>query len=1057
MTRQNTLIYFGKKKAGYLMRFFVLMMLFISSFLFAQSEKNTEFRAVWVITWNHISRNNSVSQNKALVRTILDNVKKANMNAVLWQVRQNGTAYYVSSYEPWGSYAGSKYPGYDHFAYAVEEAHKRGIEIHAWFNVFKAASTAAGTPASENPEWICRNQSGTPMINAGDYSQQICLSPGLDTVRAYTIDVAMEIIRNYDIDGLHLDYVRWNEYPVATKMQKETASLSAEMREMDGVYIDYDEGELEKIQANRFLYDIEHPYNQGVPSSFANWEDWWRNSVTEFVKVLQDSIKSIRPWVKLSAAALGKYNWSGWQGYGSVYQDAALWFNEGYVDQLTPMHYHWTTADGFFGMLSGDCPYACWYSNIIEGINAGQLFSVGPGSYKFAENAVWDNHPSVVNKCRTIPWVDGFQFFAYGTWRDKNYWKEAADIFFTKKTKIRATKTILDTIPDSPTITLNQLDSLNYNVSVTPPVSIAENQWFAVYRSEDSDVDPDADKILYIHFGQDQFDYVDSVTGLQDYNGTYHYAATLLDRYWNESHNSNIFETDSILSFAPIVSTSYPAESDSISINDALVFTFSKTMDVSSFDGAISTIPYIKFKTPQWRFDHKKLTLTPETYLPKNTEFMFKIDSTVTDVNDIMLDGDDNGHAGDSYILNFKTKAADNVGPIVVYTHPEHEDSLDIEDAITVVFNELINPETITEQSVEIYTSAENLAIVTQIIEIDNKSVLNIRPAEQPRTDVTYSLLLRELIKDAVGNPMNSYVLVRFNYKKSWISMLDLMDDFTLETNWKQPNYSVSTTGIILAGTNWGYTTDISLVNTSPSKSAYLKYEWDLNSDSHLLRQVLPADASQNRVFDTTLVLQTYIYGDGTNTKFRFCIGEDDGSKSWPYYEVSKWLTIDWYGWRLVEWNLNDPDEVGKFEDFGDQDLNGSAFRFDSFQLTKDSTSAFTGKIYFDDLRLIKKSNVLVNISSLDFTGPLEYSLDQNYPNPFNPVTTIQYSIASPDHVKINVYNLLGQVVMELVDQYQPAGIYQVSFDASGLASGVYVYRMITSECVKARKSMVMQ
>jgi uncharacterized lipoprotein YddW (UPF0748 family) len=176
----------------------IFLALLFSSIAFAQN--NQEFRSTWVITWEHINRFENAEQNKARVREILDNHKKANMNAVLWQARQSGTSYYNSSYEPWGYYAGGTNPGYDPLGYAVEEAHKRGLELHAWFNVFHVSSTVSGTIASEHPEWICTNEDGQFMTSYR------CSSPGIEAVRDYTINVAMEIVRNYDIDGLALGF-----------------------------------------------------------------------------------------------------------------------------------------------------------------------------------------------------------------------------------------------------------------------------------------------------------------------------------------------------------------------------------------------------------------------------------------------------------------------------------------------------------------------------------------------------------------------------------------------------------------------------------------------------------------------------------------------------------------------------------------------------------------------------------------------------------------------------------------------------------------------------------
>ncbi len=143
---------------------FLVVLLFVTGVV---AGNNDEFRSVWVITWEHINRFDTADQNKARVRKILDNVKKANMNAVLWQVRQGGAVYYNSAYEPWGFYAGYKYPGYDPLAYAIEEAHKRGLELHAWFNVFQVSEdddTLDPLPPSvKHRNWVCRDVSGNLM------------------------------------------------------------------------------------------------------------------------------------------------------------------------------------------------------------------------------------------------------------------------------------------------------------------------------------------------------------------------------------------------------------------------------------------------------------------------------------------------------------------------------------------------------------------------------------------------------------------------------------------------------------------------------------------------------------------------------------------------------------------------------------------------------------------------------------------------------------------------------------------------------------------------------
>jgi len=251
------------------MRSILAVVFIILFFNLAISSNNEEFRSIWVITWEHIRESRTVEENKAQVRKILDNLKKANMNAVLWHARQSGTAYYNSSYEPWGYYAGNTYPGYDPLEYAIEEAHKRGIELHAWFNVFHASSMEPGAPAYENSEWVCTNVDGEFMTSYR------CLSPGLQEVREYTVNVAMEIVNNYDIDGLHLDFIRWNEYDVDD--MSTSVDIIEQISILDGMI---PEQKLNKIASpsgiKRYIYDVQHPSSGGKPDGFSTWDDWRR-------------------------------------------------------------------------------------------------------------------------------------------------------------------------------------------------------------------------------------------------------------------------------------------------------------------------------------------------------------------------------------------------------------------------------------------------------------------------------------------------------------------------------------------------------------------------------------------------------------------------------------------------------------------------------------------------------------------------------------------------------------------------------------------------------------
>ena len=504
--------------------FFFILQLSIVSIVLAE-QANNEFRATWVITWEHIDQYNNPGQNMEKIRKIMSDHKAANMNAVIFQVRQSGTAYYQSSYEPWGYYAGYQYPGYDPLEYAIEEAHKHGLELHVWFNVFQTSSTYPGTPAAEHPEWICRDQNGIPMTSYRS------VSPGLEEVKNYTINVAMEIVRNYDIDGLHLDYIRWNEH---TNTGREAVEPIMELQRRDGLISSEELQNLNNNPSGRYLYDYNHPFSSGIPEGFDSWENWWRWSVTTFVETLHDSIQSVKPQVRLSAAVLGKYNWSGWQGYGTVYQDGAKWYNEGSIDHIMPMSYHWTTASGFTGMLEDNCPQ-CWRIYVEPGIESGRSFTVGPGSYILDENNVWYRHPDIVANIRSINWVKGFQFFSYRSLDENNYFNTAGQSFFQGKTKVHPTPNIFSIRPNKPLLAINAVDSVTMELTVYPSTT-NKSGWLIIYRSMDPMATPDIGEIISIQYKSEDITYTDY---LSDTDLVYQYFATQTDRFWNESEPSN--------------------------------------------------------------------------------------------------------------------------------------------------------------------------------------------------------------------------------------------------------------------------------------------------------------------------------------------------------------------------------------------------------------------------------------------------------------------------------------------------------------------------------------
>ncbi len=272
---------------------------------------------------------------------------------------------------------------------------------------------------------------------------------------------------------------------------------------------------------------------------------------------------------------------------------------------------------------------------------------------------------------------------------------------------------------------------------------------------------------------------------------------------------------------------------------------------------------------------------------------------------------------------------------------------------------------------------------------------------------------------------------------------------------WWQPDGSGATVGIKVSKASWGFSKKAYIPAPTIKKSAYLKYTWDTSESSHLIREYLPPTEDKNIEFDSTMTMQAYVYGDGSGTLFRFAVDEFyDGG--WKDTEVSLWVTVDWIGWRLVEWKLTEPGTVGSWIS-PNEEITGDKFRMDSFQFSYvPDVSAESGLIYIDEFRVVQKTDAQVGIHNGN-TTPEDFTLRQNYPNPFNPQTTISYTLPRTSRVVLSIYSMTGQRVKTLVNELQNAGRYNVRFDGSSLASGSYIYRLEAGGKILSKKMLLVK
>ncbi len=279
-----------------------------------------EFRAVWIASVSNIDwpseRGLPVEQQKAELRTHFDLVQALNMNAVIFQIRPAADALYKSELEPWSEYLTGKQgkapdPLYDPLQFAVEEAHRRGLELHAWFNPFRAMHPSARSELDSTHVYYTK----PGMVK--EYGRHLWFDPGMDEAHDHSMKVILDVVKRYDIDGVHLDDYF---YPY-----KERDSLD--------ILIDFPDS----TSYARYL--------DSVVGESMSIDDWRRNNVDRFIERLYREVKDEKPHVKVGISPIGIWRPGypeqirGFDAYVEIYADAKLWLNKGWLDYFSPQLY----------------------------------------------------------------------------------------------------------------------------------------------------------------------------------------------------------------------------------------------------------------------------------------------------------------------------------------------------------------------------------------------------------------------------------------------------------------------------------------------------------------------------------------------------------------------------------------------------------------------------------------------------------------------------------------------------------------------------------------------
>jgi uncharacterized lipoprotein YddW (UPF0748 family) len=342
-----------------------------------------QLRGVWIASVSNINWPSapglSAEQQQAELKALLDAAVTMRMNAVYLQVRPAADALYASPHEPWSQYltgTQGQDPGYDPLAFAVAEAHKRNLELHAWLNPYRVSTQPDPSklvpthPARVHPDWCVQ------------YGGQLYYNPGIPEVLEFDVTVITDVATRYDIDGIHFDDYFY-PYPVGTTDFPDDAAYAA--------------------------------YGGG----FATKADWRRANIDRLVSTLQTGLRAVKPWLKWGISPFGIWRnaatdplgsaTNGLQSFDALYADTRSWVRKGWLDYIAPQLY-WNIG---FPVAAYDV-LLDWWAKAVDGTGTQLLIGQTVSKIGISNPPAWldpDEMPNHLILDRRYPEAAGDIFF----------------------------------------------------------------------------------------------------------------------------------------------------------------------------------------------------------------------------------------------------------------------------------------------------------------------------------------------------------------------------------------------------------------------------------------------------------------------------------------------------------------------------------------------------------------------------------------------------------------------------------------------------------------------
>ena len=458
-----------------------------------------EARGVWMSRFEYAGERNRSTPGQAMerIRSVFERARAARFNMIFFQARGNGDAFYRSSLEPWSEMLTGTLgqdPGWDPLQYAIDIAHQQGLELHVWVNTFPIWRGRTPPPETtprqtylEHPEWLVADSQGVPMPLNNGY---VSLSPGVPAARKYILDVVMDIVDHYDVDGVHFDYIRYPEEAPERGYSHDSISVA------------------------RFNSPEGNPYQ--LP-----WDAWEREQVNDFVFDAYNAITARKPWVKVSAAVIGKYEGRGWTAYNAAYQDPRRWMELGKMDFIVPMVY-WDRehpTHPFVPLIQQWADRVAYGRYVLPGVFTGLHRRYG-----------WSELAAEVDEIRKLNLPGVVYFSATGL---DSVWDNLGVKEFPYWSLVPTMPWKDTTVPPTPRNLTARWDDGSVRLTWEAPTT-QEPLVFVVYRSETGSINVHDVKQILVVTGRDITQYADPLPPSHQLV----YAVTAVGRSGNESPRS---------------------------------------------------------------------------------------------------------------------------------------------------------------------------------------------------------------------------------------------------------------------------------------------------------------------------------------------------------------------------------------------------------------------------------------------------------------------------------------------------------------------------------------